>query len=493
MNFTSDDGALIKLLILLIVFEYSFRILYGISSVIFNGCYFLITHFFMMLVSLTRILILFNLIGIAMLCQKYQSATTVNQKNKMKRNLVASCLTLWVISMFELNSMINDQYSDNTLIRFMFQIICGSSLIIGITLYYKSSSSASFHRTRSNETRSCPICMDDIIDGVTINECNHSICLNNHCGYNYIKHSIVDITKYPITCFQHDCNSKIHKDAIKHIINYQIKQNSNNNGECQQLLQKYHRFSVITSTPKHLRIDCPNADCNNVLIKTEPPLNKQFSSLKYPSYGNTSHYKSLNSARACQSDLCTHSFSVLKWRYHCTICGDIFCYQCVRFKMQILELGYIEPVNLCMICFTNLFCIQCDECKTMICYQCESPWHNVMDKNDVTNGICKKIIANDNKTWIDAKTKRLMKQNNFQKCPRCGMMIEKASGCNHMTHSNCPHKTESNGTHFCYTCGDVLYGRYHNEERDGIRHFPNGVYKKCRKAKKSASQNCIVM
>ena len=105
------------------------------------------------------------------------------------------------------------------------------------------------------------------------------------------------------------------------------------------------------------------------------------------------------------------------------------------------------------------------------------------------------VMANDERSLLDAKTKRMMQRNEFQKCPRCGIMIEKASGCNHMTHGGCPNKTEVSGTHFCYVCGELLFGRHHNEERDGTRHFPDGVYRKCRKAKRTglSAQNCILM
>ena len=494
MDLTSDDGAAVKLIIIVVILGlgiiYSIQIIYKVTYLICNGCWFFIRHFFIMLASIMRILILFNLITIVMLSQKYYTATNNDQKTKARKNLGASCFMLWILCVLELNFGDSNNQS-------LFQIMAVFSFIIGIIFYLNPHKSATFRQIKSS-SQQCPICMDDIKNGIRINQCQHSIC--NECIFNYIHHSIIDITKYPIKCFQHECNTKIHKDVIYHIINNQIKLNTKNNEnpeKLQQLLSKYDRFSLITSTPKHLRIDCPNAKCQNILLKNQPPLSHQFDRDKYPSFtdpsnGTPGHYKPPYSVKKCSADLCMHTFSMLKWRYNCTICGDVFCYQCIRFKMQILELDYIEPINLCMTCFTNLFCIQCDECKQMICYRCEQPWHNVCDKDDNINGICKMIKANDKSRLLDAKTRKMMRNSKFQKCPKCGMMIEKESGCNHITHKGCPYKTEFNGTHFCYTCGELLYGRYHNAERDGTRHFPHGVYKDCRKVKKGV-QNCIVM
>eukprot|EP01083_Nonionella_stella_P316703 1149760_1 len=514
MDFTTEDNAIIKLIVLIIIFglgiHLSFALLRAFAALMFHGCCFLIKHFLITFVFIIPFLILLNLIGILLLCQKYISAATGNIKNKFKKQIGSLCFVLCFLCASELswNTTTDTSHSRLVLLEhnnssislsLFYQIIGVLSFIIGVALSFKLFASPTWRKTRSFEKKPCPICMDDTVDGITITACSHSICLNNTCAYNYIKHSVSDITKYPITCFQHNCTTPIHADAIKYIIDHHTKHNLQARDECTLLLHKYNRFSVITSTPKHLRIDCPNANCINVLIKTQPPLNTQLSPTKYPMNHNhsskhtPSRFKSLRKARHCASDLCTQSFSMLKWRYHCTICGRVFCHSCVRFKMQILELGYDEPVPLCMACFTNLFCVQCEDCKQMICYRCEEPWHNVCDKRDLENGMCKKIKNNGTKAIVDAKTKRLMKNSKFQHCPRCAMMIEKASGCNHMTHAGCPNKTESNGTHFCYSCGELLYGRFHNEERDGTAHFPRGVFYECRKAKKSFVHNCLMM
>ena len=347
---------------------------------------------------------------------------------------------------------------------------------------------STFNTTSANSHRdnvSCPICFDDITEGITVSPCDHSIC--NHCAYMYLQNEISDIGKYPISCFEHNCDTLIHDDAINHIV--QLHSDSDHN-ESEQILAKHRRFTLMSSTPRHLWIDCPNAECLNVLLRSEPPLNDQFNLSKYPSLldGNRNP-KAWESVNECQSELCLQTFSMLKWKYHCTICGDIFCSECVRFKMEIPELGYHEAVDLCMGCFTELFCIQCAECRTMICYRCEMPWHNVCDKDDTENGKCSMVQADENTLEVDRQTRRVMQRNDFMQCPRCGIVIEKVTGCNHMTHTGCPNKTEENGTHFCYCCGEMLFG--FGLERDGTRHFPDGSFEKCRKA--NQQQSCIIM
>ena len=70
------------------------------------------------------------------------------------------------------------------------------------------------------------------------------------------------------------------------------------------------------------------------------------------------------------------------------------------------------------------------------------------------------------------------------------MIVEKIEGCNHMKHLNCsnPNDEEKHCTHFCYTCGEKLYGKVHKHEKDGTLHFPNDLFHDCRKANLINSQ-----
>jgi hypothetical protein len=61
----------------------------------------------------------------------------------------------------------------------------------------------------------------------------------------------------------------------------------------------------------------------------------------------------------------------------------------------------------------------CSRCKTEVCGECNMKWH--------PEGDC----------IVDKETERILnlakEQENFQRCYRCGEMVEKESGCNHMT------------------------------------------------------------
>eukprot|EP01083_Nonionella_stella_P025639 70634_1 len=329
MDFTTEDNAIIKLIVLIIIFglgiHLSFALLHAFVLLMFNGCCFLVKHLVLTFLSIIPVLVGFNLIGIVLLSHKYISASTTTIKRRFKKHLGSLCLLLCLLCVSELST--STHHTNGSFQKLLYQIMGVLSFIIGVSLSSKLFAPPTWRKTRAFEKKSCPICMDDIVNGITITTCAHSICLNNECAYNYIKHSVSDITRYPITCFQHNCTTPIHADAIKYIINHHTKHHVHARDECTLLLHKFNRFSVITSTPKHLRIDCPNAKCINVLIKTQPPLNTQLSPTKYPiNYNHSSthvpsHFKSLRSARQCASDLCTQSFSLLKWRYHCTICG----------------------------------------------------------------------------------------------------------------------------------------------------------------------------
>jgi hypothetical protein len=52
-----------------------------------------------------------------------------------------------------------------------------------------------------------------------------------------------------------------------------------------------------------------------------------------------------------------------------------------------------------------------------------------------------------------------------------------------MTHKNCPKPNIDKDSHFCYCCGESLFGTGKKYEKDNTLHFPKGVFKACRKAK----------
>jgi len=87
------------------------------------------------------------------------------------------------------------------------------------------------------------------------------------------------------------------------------------------------------------------------------------------------------------------------------------------------------------------------DCAYEFCFLCSEPWHE-----DAT---CEQY-----QEWkvasglTDTKFNKWAKKN-AKKCPQCKTMIEKISGCNHMTCSNCKFE-------FCWLCG----GRYSSSHFD---------------------------
>ncbi|CAG2114548.1 unnamed protein product, partial [Medioppia subpectinata] len=84
--------------------------------------------------------------------------------------------------------------------------------------------------------------------------------------------------------------------------------------------------------------------------------------------------------------------------------------------------------------------VQCTECQFYWCFKCHSPWHSELS--------CKQYRKGDRllKTWAKETNHG---QVNAQKCPRCGIYIQRTSGCDHMHCTRCK-------TDFCYKCGDRL-------------------------------------
>jgi E3 ubiquitin-protein ligase RNF217 len=84
--------------------------------------------------------------------------------------------------------------------------------------------------------------------------------------------------------------------------------------------------------------------------------------------------------------------------------------------------------------------VVCEQCSYCWCFPCASPWHEGIS--------CRQYLKGDRLLQEWAK-KVHQGQVNAQKCPKCKILIQKSSGCDHM---HCPRcKTD-----FCYRCGDSL-------------------------------------
>lgn len=78
--------------------------------------------------------------------------------------------------------------------------------------------------------------------------------------------------------------------------------------------------------------------------------------------------------------------------------------------------------------------IYCPLCRKQTCMECRTLWH--------TGKTC---IEAQLFSELGAGLRALIRRHNWKTCPACFKVIEKASGCNHMT-CTC-------GARFCYRCG----------------------------------------
>lgn len=130
----------------------------------------------------------------------------------------------------------------------------------------------------------------------------------------------------------------------------------------------------------------------------------------------------------------------------------------------------------------------CDVCSHDFCCDCHSAWHE-----GLTCAAYQESIAGNAGVQEDAEKaakeakmlNKLVQSENWSKCP-CGTIIEKESGCNHITHFRAQGCTYDNGldrTDYCSMCYMVVGGKHYKTEPDGITlHYPRGLYEPCRTA-----------
>ncbi|KAG8964414.1 hypothetical protein FRC03_001815 [Tulasnella sp. 419] len=81
----------------------------------------------------------------------------------------------------------------------------------------------------------------------------------------------------------------------------------------------------------------------------------------------------------------------------------------------------------------------CPACQRVVCAKCRVPWHNGFS--------CEDYYRRNN---ADRLTYELARRAGWRRCPRCKMIVERSSGCAHMS-CRCGH-------HFCYRCGSDYMG-----------------------------------
>ena len=88
-------------------------------------------------------------------------------------------------------------------------------------------------------------------------------------------------------------------------------------------------------------------------------------------------------------------------------------------------------------------------------------------------------------------TPSTMLMNNIVECPKCKTKIQRNNGCYHLCHRKCPANNFKN-VDFCANCGEclkrincaLLLDKY------GNNHFPNGVYKICKRGNLNYCISC---
>ncbi|KAG8964410.1 hypothetical protein FRC03_001811 [Tulasnella sp. 419] len=80
---------------------------------------------------------------------------------------------------------------------------------------------------------------------------------------------------------------------------------------------------------------------------------------------------------------------------------------------------------------------QCPLCRKRLCIPCRSLDHEGMS--------CSKNMRTQRRKGIEGAAVKLARQRGWRRCPKCEVIVERISGCDHMT-CKCRHS-------FCYRCG----------------------------------------
>lgn len=92
---------------------------------------------------------------------------------------------------------------------------------------------------------------------------------------------------------------------------------------------------------------------------------------------------------------------------------------------------------------------ECPECRRLFCAQCLVPWHAGSDCSE------RESLSSSEKEKDDIMFDKLAKEKLWKHCTRCRHIVEKTSGCDHIT-CRC-------GYEFCYVCGSEWKGRENPE------------------------------
>ncbi|KAI0066084.1 hypothetical protein BV25DRAFT_1868368 [Artomyces pyxidatus] len=84
---------------------------------------------------------------------------------------------------------------------------------------------------------------------------------------------------------------------------------------------------------------------------------------------------------------------------------------------------------------------ECPSCNSLICVPCRTTWHEDMTCEEY------QALPLEDRSPDDLLTLRVIKAENWRRCPSCSYIVELSMGCNHVT---CRCKAE-----FCFKCGSM--------------------------------------
>jgi hypothetical protein len=125
--------------------------------------------------------------------------------------------------------------------------------------------------------------------------------------------------------------------------------------------------------------------------------------------------------------------------------------------------------------------LTCLQCHRSFCAKCSVVWHAGLTCEAYMQTRADHETCRANEALLED----LLKAKNWFRCPECGQVIERSSGCNHITHfANQGCTTKDGATHFCALCSALLDSQHNtNEKGSDVCHFPEGYFGPCRIAK----------
>lgn len=151
----------------------------------------------------------------------------------------------------------------------------------------------------------CPICFMEVEDYINLKNCNHLIC--KECLNGYISTDLKNIIKYPLKCFQQNCDELLDFVDVQYALNFN-----------KDSLFIFNKFSILCAISPKEREQCPK--CEMVFFYQSKWQRDKVKPFKWIDD---------NERDKCHNPVCNKTFiGFIVRRHHCRICGEIFCNQC---------------------------------------------------------------------------------------------------------------------------------------------------------------------